>query len=127
MTKRKTLGGSGGPEDLFGQRFGKLVALLYVRPFTGSDRSRWLCVCDCGGRKITKAENLKRGKSKSCGCDRHENRVAQVTKHGHSRLQSGKPSSTYRTWHAMLQRCQNENTAQFADYGGRGIKVCSDW
>jgi hypothetical protein len=27
----------------------------------------------------------------------------------------------------MIERCTNENDAQFADYGGRGITVCDRW
>lgn len=27
----------------------------------------------------------------------------------------------------MKQRCYNENFPQYADYGGRGIKVCNRW
>lgn len=114
-------------KDHTGQRFGKLVAIEYVGSTGAKGKAQWRCVCDCGGEKICKAENLLRGKSKSCGCDRHENRVAQVTKHGHARGDNGKPTTTYRTWHSMLQRCLNENTGQYEDYGGRGITVCDRW
>lgn len=27
----------------------------------------------------------------------------------------------------MRQRCNNPNKVRYADYGGRGIKVCDDW
>jgi hypothetical protein len=27
----------------------------------------------------------------------------------------------------MLQRCTNPNVDKYADYGGRGIRVCDDW
>jgi hypothetical protein len=27
----------------------------------------------------------------------------------------------------MIQRCTNPNRAQYADYGGRGIRVCDRW
>ena len=33
----------------------------------------------------------------------------------------------YWVWLTMKQRCLNPNNKQFADYGGRGISVCSDW
>ena len=37
------------PEDLKGRKFGKLTAVEYM------GKSRWRCVCECGGEKITKA------------------------------------------------------------------------
>jgi hypothetical protein len=36
-------------------------------------------------------------------------------------------SPTYRSWHAMRQRCENKNTIAYPDYGGRGIRVCPEW
>ena len=119
--------GSGGPVDMTGRRFGKLVALTYIKGEPPKYKSQWLCVCDCGNEKIAKSENLVRGKTKSCGCDRHANRVAQLTKHGHTGGEKGRPSPTYQAWHAMRQRCTNPNTAQWLDYGGRGISVCDRW
>jgi hypothetical protein len=31
------------------------------------------------------------------------------------------------TWMRMKSRCYNPNYIQYADYGGRGIEVCSRW
>lgn len=44
--------------------------------------------------------------------------------HGHS---IGKMSATYQSWKAMIQRCCNEKTKRWKDYGGRGITVCDRW
>lgn len=33
----------------------------------------------------------------------------------------------YYIWKAMKQRCFNSNNSRYKDYGGRGIKVCSEW
>jgi hypothetical protein len=34
---------------------------------------------------------------------------------------------TYQSWISMRQRCQNPNHTAYANYGGRGIKVCERW
>ena len=59
-------------DDLRGQRFGKLTVL---EPTELRDISRgmiWLCKCDCGNILNVRAQSLKRGITKSCGCDRSE-------------------------------------------------------
>ena len=33
----------------------------------------------------------------------------------------------YRKYRSMLDRCYNENNNSYKEYGGRGIKVCSEW
>jgi hypothetical protein len=33
----------------------------------------------------------------------------------------------YRMWKHMRSRCNNPNNSRYADYGGRGIKVCERW
>jgi len=34
---------------------------------------------------------------------------------------------TYQSWQAMKQRCNQSNHKYYANYGGRGIKVCLRW
>lgn len=45
----------------------------------------------------------------------------KYTKHGMSR------SLLWAVWHAMQQRCTNQNLKAFPNYGGRGIQICADW
>ena len=48
-----------------GNRYG----LLTVTPAHKSDNGIWwLCKCDCGGEKWFSGSNLRRGRTKSCGC-----------------------------------------------------------
>lgn len=35
--------------------------------------------------------------------------------------------SLYKRWWAMIDRCCNRRSSVFHHYGGRGIKVCSEW
>lgn len=104
-----------------GERFGRLRALS-----DGSARDRVLCECDCGKTTAVLANNLRRGRSKSCGCRRNEvtaERNRSHATHGHS----AKPSPEYRSWSAMIARCTNPLALNFAKYGGRGIGVCERW
>lgn len=100
--------------DLTGQRFGRLAVISYV-PSEG-----WLCQCDCGTEKFILSGSLRSG-TISCGCFRREKMRDLRTKHGYAR------SSIYTTWLGMKKRCENTNDKHYADYGGRGIKVCDRW
>lgn len=42
-------------------------------------------------------------------------------KHGLSR------TPEFRIWATMLSRCRNPNVEKYAEYGGRGIRVCDAW
>lgn len=39
----------------------------------------------------------------------------------------GRGTTEYNSWTGMIQRCENPNHPRYADYGGRGIKVCRQW
>jgi hypothetical protein len=56
--------------DLTGEKFGRLLAL--ERAQSRHNRATWLCVCDCGKRKVVLGRSLRIGKTKSCGCIRKE-------------------------------------------------------
>lgn len=56
------------PEDISGQKFGKLTAVRQVESV--KRRTMWLCKCDCGNEKIAEKQALKSGRVKSCGCIR---------------------------------------------------------
>lgn len=63
-------------EDLTGKRFGRLTVLCkaddFIRESDGRRFRQWLCLCDCGNKKILKERLLKEGSSKSCGCLQRE-------------------------------------------------------
>lgn len=47
---------------------------------------------------------------------------------GHSNRRHGYAGTkTYGVWASMKGRCNNPNHQAYADYGGRGIKVCARW
>jgi hypothetical protein len=58
--------GESGFIDLTGQRFERFVVIKldHIDKVRGA---YWLCVCDCGNKKVVTSANLKSG-TKSCGC-----------------------------------------------------------
>ena len=55
--------------DLTGQRFGKLVAVVQDRLLSNkSNGAYWVCSCDCGQTKSIRSGNLLSGNVRSCGC-----------------------------------------------------------
>ena len=66
MYRSKHTDGGGTLDDLTGQKFGLLTVVCKQKDSAG--RNGWLCKCDCGGSKVVKGSDLKRGSVKSCGC-----------------------------------------------------------
>jgi len=100
--------------DLKGKRFGRLVVKDTIRI---KNKTKWLCICDCGAEKVNASFDLTSGKVKSCGCLSKE----RATTHGMTNTR------VYRSWDDMKKRCSNPKATGYKYYGGRGIKVCDRW
>lgn len=57
----------GRPIDLVGQRFGRLTVEAYAYPGPG-ELGCWVCRCDCGAETAVRAQHLRSGATRSCGC-----------------------------------------------------------
>lgn len=118
--------------DLTGQRFGKLTVLYRgenkVYP-NGAIAVNWVCKCDCGKIITTRANSLRKGRTRSCSCARSELFTEKHInkKHGGSFQKGGSGERLYRVWLGMRERCHNPNHNRYSDYGGRGIFVCNEW
>lgn len=53
--------------DISNQRFGYLTA---ISPTRLNGRFAWHCICDCGNEIDVDSNNLRYGKTKSCGCQK---------------------------------------------------------
>ena len=115
--------------DLTGKRFGCWTVLaMHSERYrcSGASFDLWDCRCACGNQRIVFGNNLRRGKSSSCGeCIEREKFRKRVTKHGHT--SGGRCTSIYARWKDMRQRCSNPNNPRYPDYGDRGITVCERW
>lgn len=78
-------------------------------------------ICECGTEQMVDKRALKTGHSVSCGCYSKEVTGGFFTTHG----LTGSP--THSTWNNMIQRCTNEKSNQYVDYGERGISVTEKW
>lgn len=118
--------------NLVGKKFHRLTVIGFDRHDRG--KSYWQCECECGTRKVVRADKLqtKRGPTESCGCLNKERSAVRLRKvsttHG---MTAGKASSKewpriYRIWGSMKGRCKPY--AINADrYYERGITVCPEW
>lgn len=52
--------------DETGNKYGALTVLSLTKDKNG--RTAWLCQCDCGGTKIVRGPDLRKGRVTSCGC-----------------------------------------------------------
>lgn len=79
------------------------------------------CLCRCGTEKAIVARSVRKGLSRSCGFLRRERARELGTTHGLT------DHPLYATWYLMVRRCTSPADRVWADYGGRGIRVCDRW
>ncbi len=107
-------------DDISGRRFGRLSVTRQAGVGKFGKRL-WLCLCDCGKQTTIATGALTTGNTTSCGCWKLEVTGDAHRTHGQSR------TAEYRIWCLMRSRCGDETNEDYPGYGGRGIKVCSEW
>ena len=112
-----------------GERFGRLTVVgPHARRENGGQvRTYWRCRCDCGNYVEVFVGSLTEGLTQSCGCYRDEVSGARFTALNKTRNRGLGEEPLYKTWAAMIARCQNERDQAYHNYGGRGISVCARW
>lgn len=118
-----------------GDRFGRLEVLSVdiereQEPKNKKHARRFvMCQCECGNIVSVRVDMLtsKSRPTRSCGCLQREiistyiNEHPPKTKYGDSR------ERLHNIWYLMNDRCFNEKSPAYKNYGGRGIKVSSEW
>lgn len=101
-----------------GERFGQLEVIGFDKKCP-SNGMRWFCRCDCGVVKSVIYNSLVKGRSQSCGCVSRVSAAKKMTVHGMA------STPTYKSWHAMKQRCEGKGGHQ--SYVERGIRMDPRW
>ncbi len=106
------------PKDIFLTKNGS--SLIYIKDVRSSKQGiygEWKCFCG----EIFQANNkkIKFGSTTSCGCY-----LRKITQ---DRIKDPNLIYLYRLWSSIKNRCYNEKTESYKDYGGRGIIVFPEW
>ena len=114
-------------ENFIGNRYGRLKIISlnrierqeYKSKGTTKYKNKYFvnCICDCGKETAKSLSSIRQGSTRSCGCLSNENK----TSHGMN------DTKLNGVWRDMKYRCSNPNSKYFKNYGGRGIRVCSEW
>lgn len=97
---------------------------LYVKDagILQSGGRKWragIFICQfCGNEFKTTVWLIKSGRTKSCGCARHNK--DKIT-HGKTKTKE------FDIWRGMINRCNYKTMQSYKYYGGIGIKVCDEW
>lgn len=113
---------------------GKSFSRLTVLELAGRNKHKniiWRCLCSCGNETYVTTADLRSGNTKSCGCLQKEKATRHLLSisatHGLSRDANGKKTRLFRIWTGIKTRCFNDHDKAFKNYGGRGIKFCTEW
>ncbi len=114
------IGSGSKAKEMVGLKFGSLTTIEHAG-YNKHKHILWRFSCDCGNELIAPGIDVRRGHTKSCGCEKLKALVVRVRKHGASKTRP------YEIWSAMIARCESPGGRSYSYYGGRGIRVCSRW
>lgn len=104
MTSQKTM------IDLTGKRFGRLT-VLGIHGHVGVNHPAlvWRCQCDCGKITNVRAQSLRIGQTRSCGCLRRESRINNIWKNRRKYPTTDRKAALEKhVCQRVLQRCRAE-------------------
>lgn len=113
--------------EIIGNRYGRLTVVSFSH--INKYRSKcYVCRCDCGNIKVINRNDLRSGRTLSCGCYKAERSSETHSGQGNSHYIDGRGATKlYRLWHGMIERCEDPKHISFKYYGGKGIAICDEW
>lgn len=108
-------------KDLTGKKFYYLLVLNKTRK-DKNGHWYWKCKCDCGNIKEILGSHLIQGNVKSCGCY-NSKRASKFCK---DKTIIPNKRIMY-IWQSIKQRCYNQKSISYKNYGAKGIKICDEW
>src|SRR5699024_5167766 len=90
--------------DERGKVFGRLTAIRIVEKAKGG--SKWEFKCECGNTKVININQVKRGKTNSCGCLNRESASKRMK--GKFKTHGACKEHWYSNYSSMIQRTVNE-------------------
>jgi hypothetical protein len=117
------------PEVFKGDKFGYWLVLSdFISIDDRSNKFCW-CRCVCGLEKAVRLTDITRNKTKACEtcC-----RVSDPIRFLNLTVKLGLPRKltnlrAYKIWRGMKERCHNQKSRAYINYGERGIRVCEEW
>lgn len=106
--------------ELTGRQFDRLTVLGYDT--TTPAGAYWRCRCICGCEISAISQNLREGRTRSCGCKLGDANRKRLTTHG-----MADKHPLYATWTNIRGRCYNPRDPAYSRYGGVGIRLCDRW
>lgn len=109
--------------NLIGQKFNRLTVIKEGNSLP--NKSKWICLCDCGNIKEIVGTRLKNNETKSCGCLANEFRRIAGIKHNHCK--NNKFTKEYRTYCSIKDRIKNPKHKSYKLYKDIEIKIEPEW
>lgn len=98
-----------------GKRYGRLVGIENTGEKDSNGSWIWKWQCDCGNTVTQGCGNIVHRGFSSCGCYAREVTSERAKTHGMSHLKE------HKHWCKINERCFNENSADYENYGGAGL------
>lgn len=119
------------PPVTVGERFGAWTVEA-ATPGKAGAPAHLLCRCDCGNTGKVLEIHFRTGRSSSCGTCARLNKLSAAQRATAESVGFGAFDRTVymrlRNIHdGVLSRCNNPNDPGYANYGGRGIRMCATW
>jgi hypothetical protein len=109
-----------------GERFSRWAVVGPMGQTSPGHRTVW-CRCDCGTERAVLIDQLRKGRSRSCGCLRAEMASTLITRTRWRGSHGQRYHPLYGIWQGIMARCYRKEDAHYPRWGGRGIRVFEAW